>query len=287
MLNIENLCVEYYRRRQVVPAVRDFSLTMNPGETVGLVGESGSGKSTVALAILRLIRAQEGRITAGKIVFEGRDLLSLPDEDMRRIRGQKIAMIFQDPFTSLNPVMRIREQMTEVLAAHSLDPFSRRKAGEGWDEGKGRALTPALSRLPPGEEGLSEALERVQLDPRRVLTSYPHELSGGQRQRVMIAIALLCRPALVLADEPTTALDVLVQKEILQLLFRLQKEMNMSVLLISHNLALVAQYTHRMVVMKEGRVIEEGDSLQLFKTPRNPYTQALIASLPPMVLRQN
>ena len=131
---------------------------------------------------------------------------------------------------------------------------------------------------------LTDALSRVQLDPNRVLASYPHQLSGGQRQRVMIAIALLCRPSLVLADEPTTALDVLVQKEILELLFRLQKEMNMGVLLISHNLALVAQYTRRMVVMKEGRAIEEGDSLALFKAPEHPYTQALIASLPPMLL---
>jgi len=263
MLKIENLSVEYSRRGQVIPAVRDFSLTINPGETVGLVGESGSGKSTVALAILRLIRAQEGRITGGKLIFKGRDLLALPREEMRQVRGRDIAMIFQDPFTSLNPVMRIKEQMEEVLQAH--------------EDTVGAGLVPAPTVL-------SDALARVQLDPIRVLNSYPHQLSGGQRQRVMIAMALLCRPALVLADEPTTALDVLVQKEILELLFRLQKEMEMSMLLISHNLALVAQYTRRMVVMKEGQTVEEGDSSQLFKSPKHPYTQTLIASLPPMVL---
>jgi peptide/nickel transport system ATP-binding protein len=247
MLSIENLSVDYYRRGQVIPAVRDFSIKIDSGETVGLVGESGSGKSTVALAILRLIRPQEGRITAGKIMFQGKDLLSLAGEDMRQIRGQKIAMIFQDPFTSLNPVMRIREQMQEVPYAHT---------------------------------NLDDALTHVQLDPRRVLNSYPHQLSGGQRQRVMIALALLSGPALVLADEPTTALDVLVQKEILELLFRLQKELNMGVLLISHNLALVAQYTQRLVVMRQGRVVEEQPSRDLFRNPKDAYTKELIRAVP-------
>ena len=281
MLSIENLSVDYYRRGQVIPAVREFSLMIHPGETVGLVGESGSGKSTVALSILRLIRAQEGRISRGRIAFEGRDILSLPDEEMRQVRGRRIAMIFQDPFTSLNPVMTIRDQMAEVLVAHrdtvgaGLVPARNEIKSNGFEFRAGTRPAPTM---------LDDALSRVQLDPRRILYAYPHQLSGGQRQRVMIAIALLCRPSLVLADEPTTALDVLVQKEILELLFRLQKEMNMSVLLISHNLALVAQYTRRMVVMQEGRAIEEGDSSQLFKAPKHPYTQALIAALPPMVL---
>jgi ABC-type dipeptide/oligopeptide/nickel transport system ATPase component len=250
MLNIENLSVDYYRRGQVIPAVRDFSFTINPGETVGLVGESGSGKSTVALAILRLIRAQEGRITGGKIVFKGRDLLALPREEMRQVRGRDITMIFQDPFTSLNPVMTIRAQMQEALEAH------------------------------PASTILADALTRVQLDPDRTLRAYPHQLSGGQRQRVMIAIALLCRPSLVLADEPTTALDVLVQKEILELLFRLQKEMNMGVLLISHNLALIAQYTQRLAVMRQGRIVEEQPSRELFRHPKDAYTQELIRAIP-------
>jgi len=247
MLSIENLSVEYYRRGQVIPAVREFSLNIRSGETVGLVGESGSGKSTVALAILRLIRMQEGRITGGKILFEGKDLLTLPIEDMRHVRGRKISMIFQDPFTSLNPVMRIRDQMAEVSSA---------------------------------QMNLDNALSRVQLDPHRTLNSYPHQLSGGQRQRVMIALALLSKPALVLADEPTTALDVLVQKEILELLFRLQKELNMSVLLISHNLALVAQYTQQLVVMRQGRVVEEQPSKNLFHEPKEAYTKELIRAIP-------
>ena len=270
MLSIENLCVEYYRRGQVISAVRDLSLTINPGETVGLVGESGSGKSTVALAILRLIRAQEGRITGGKIVFKGRNLLALAQEEMRQVRGQEITMIFQDPFTSLNPVMTVRDQMQEVLDAH---PLSSSPAVVG-----GGPMDPRP--VAAGDDGLKEALSRVQLDPSRVLNSYPHKLSGGQRQRVMIAIALLSGPALVLADEPTTALDVLVQKDILELLFQLQKTMQISVLLISHNLALVAQYTQRLAVMRQGKIVEEQPSRDLFYNPKDAYTQELIRAIP-------
>jgi ABC-type dipeptide/oligopeptide/nickel transport system ATPase component len=247
MLSIENLSVEYYRRGQVIPAVRNVSLTIQPGETVGLVGESGSGKSTIALAILRLIRPQEGRITGGKILLEGNDLLKIADEDMRRVRGRKIAMIFQDPFTSLNPVMRVREQMAEVGATNAK---------------------------------LDEAIARVQMDPGRILNSFPHQLSGGQRQRVMIAMALLSKPALVLADEPTTALDVLVQKEILELLFRLQKDLNMSMLMISHNLALVGQYTQRLIVMRQGQFVEAQPSRNLFGHPNDEYTKELIRAIP-------
>jgi ABC-type dipeptide/oligopeptide/nickel transport system ATPase component len=261
MLSIENLSVEYIRRGQTVQAVRNFSLTIGAGETVGLVGESGSGKSTVALAILRLIRAQEGHITGGRILLsssplggEGRDegtidLLKLPEGSLRAIRGRRISMIFQDPFTALNPVMRVREQMEES------------------------------SELRAQDSGMREALERVQLDPGRVLDAYPHQLSGGQRQRVMIAIALLNRPQLILADEPTTALDVLVQKDILDLLFRIQKESQIGMLFISHNLGLVAQYAQRIAVMKEGALVEEGASRPLFLQARHPYTRELIAAL--------
>jgi ABC-type dipeptide/oligopeptide/nickel transport system ATPase component len=246
MLTIENLSVNYERRGQVIPAARNFSLSIKPGETVGLVGESGSGKSTVALAILRLIRPQEGRITNGRILFKGEDLLQLPEDRLRAIRGKRISMIFQDPFTSLNPVMRVREQMGEVSAA----------SGD-----------------------MKEALAHVQLDPVRVLDAYPHQLSGGQRQRVMIAMALLGRPDLILADEPTTALDVLVQKDILELLFRLQQEMGMGMLFITHNLGIVAQYAKRIAVMKEGSIVEEETPDRLFKAPKNPYTQELIRSV--------
>ncbi len=248
MLEIQNLTVEYYRRGRTLQAVQDFSMSIRPGETVGLVGESGSGKSTVALAILRLIREQEGRIVSGRILLDGEDLLALSEERLRQIRGKRISMIFQDPFTSLNPVMRVREQMRETGIP---------------DDGK-----------------LGEALEHVQLEPKRVLASYPHQLSGGQRQRVIIAMALLRRPMLLLADEPTTALDVLVQKDILELLFRLQKEMGMAMLFISHNLGLVASHTQRIVVMKDGRLVEEATPRDLFQHPKQPYTRELLNSLP-------
>ncbi len=258
MLTIQNLSVEYYRGKQTVPAVCDVSLTVGDGEAVGLVGETGSGKSTVALAIMRLIRPSEGRISAGHILFGGQDLLALPDPLMRNLRGRRIAMIFQDPFTALNPVMRIREQMAEVLTAEpERDP------------------EPQRMRYTPGE-----ALSLVQLDPSRILDAYPHQLSGGQRQRVLIATAILRGPELLLADEPTTALDVLVQKEILDLLFRLQKELKAGMLFISHNLALVAQYTQRVAVMKAGAIVETGVAAELFRHAEHPYTQMLLAAVP-------
>jgi len=223
MLTIENLSVEYVSHGQWTPALKNFSLTIEPGEAVGLVGPSGSGKSTIALAILRLIRSGEGRITDGRILFQGRDLLRLPEEEMRQVRGRSIAMIFQDPFTSLNPVLTIHAQMQEVFEAHA----------------DVRA------------QSLVDALEQVQLDPLRTLASYPHQLSGGQRQRVMIAMALLCGPQLILADEPTTALDVLVQKEILDLLRSLQVKTGVSCLLISHQSAMLQRYTQRIASMSD------------------------------------
>ena len=253
LLDIQKLSVQYYRHGQIIAAVRDVSLSIGPGESLGLVGESGSGKSTVALAILRLIRKQEGRITAGKILFEDRDLLTLPEPAMRGIRGRKIAMIFQDPFTSLDPVLTIRNQLEEVFTAHQF-PYT------GTD--------------------LERALDQVQLEPGRVLSSYPHQLSGGQRQRVCIAMALLGKPKLLLADEPTTALDVIVQKSILDLLFRLQQQLQLSLLLISHNLALVAQYTQRIAVMHNGRTVEEGPPQRLFQHPQEAYTRQLIEAIP-------
>jgi ABC-type dipeptide/oligopeptide/nickel transport system ATPase component len=268
MLTIDHLNVEYYRRGQTVPAVRDFSLTINLGETVGLVGESGSGKSTVALAILRLFRPQEGRITSGQIVFDGKDLLALAEEPMRAIRGKRISMIFQDPFTSLNPVMRVQDQLAEVITAHA----GRGETGEGKLKQAARpsALTPLLS----------VALERVRLEPARTLNSYPHQLSGGQRQRVMIAMALLGQPDLILADEPTTALDVIVQKEILELLFDLQRELNIGILFISHNLPLVARYSQRLAIMKEGKIVELGTTLGILRHPAHPYTKQLWEAVP-------
>ena len=284
MLSIEHLSVEYYRRGQVIPAVRDFSLTINLGETVGLVGESGSGKSTVALAILRLIRPQEGRITAGKIVYQGDNLLTIPEERVREVRGRRISMIFQDPFTSLNPVMRIREQMEEVgrkgsgpLLPWSLGLTPSSREAKGSDP---KAAPTGGQTLLLHHSSLAEALERVQLDPVRVLDAYPHQLSGGQRQRVMIAMALLGNPQLILADEPTTALDMLVQKDILELLFDLQKKLHVGMLFISHNLALVACYTQRLAIMKEGGVVEIGTTLDILRHPTHPYTKELWAAIP-------
>jgi len=226
MLTIENLSVDYVSHGTWTPALQNFSLTMSAGEAVGLVGPSGSGKSTVALAVMRLIRPMEGRIASGHIVYQGKDLLAVPEYTMRQIRGQHIGMIFQDPFTALNPVLRIDTQLAEALQAH------------------GRPATAAI---------LEQSVREVQLDPQRTLLSYPHQLSGGQRQRVMIAMALLCKPKLLLADEPTTALDVLVQKEILDLISKLQKERQIAVLFITHNLKLLERYTSRVVTVESLR----------------------------------
>jgi ABC-type dipeptide/oligopeptide/nickel transport system ATPase component len=253
LLEIDHLSVDYFRRKEIIHAVQDVSLNLEAGETLGIVGESGSGKSTVALAILKLISPQDGRIREGRILFNGQDLCQLNEDGLRKVRGKEISMIFQDPFTALNPVMRIREQMEEVLIAHQI------------------------------QASLEEALDHVQLEPARVLNAYPHQLSGGQRQRVLIASAILTQPKILLADEPTTALDVLVQKDILELLFDLQKKLGMGMLFISHNLGLVAGYTQRMAVMKDGGIVEQGPSRDLFKKPQHPYTRELIEALPKLL----
>lgn len=268
LLELDRVNVEYSRHGKTVHAVKEFSLSIASGESVGLVGESGSGKSTVALSILRLIRSQEGRILSGRILWKGRDLLTLSLDELNRIRRREMGMIFQDPFTALNPVMRIREQMKE-----SYMPSSPTDSGGG-------SMDPRPETA--GDDVLRRALEQVQLEAVRVLGSYPHQLSGGQRQRVLIAMALLNRPELVIADEPTTALDVIVQKEILDLLFHLQKELGMALLFISHNLGLVGQYTSRLVVMKQGEIVESGESRPLFQAPQHPYTLELIQALPRM-----
>jgi len=233
LLSIENLSVEYIRRGKTIQALKDFSLTMEPGEMVGLVGGSGSGKSTVAQAILRLIRPQEGQITKGRILFNGKDLLSLSEEDMRQIRGREIAMVFQDPFTALNPVMTVGEQMEEALTAH-----------EEQREGKRE------ERKVSHHSSLLAVLRQVQLDSESTLRRYPHQLSGGQRQRICIAMALLNKPKLLIADEPTTALDVLVQKEIMDLLAALQKKTATALLFISHHTALVNRYAQRKIILE-------------------------------------
>lgn len=233
------------------------TLSVRPGEMLGLVGESGCGKTVTALSILRLVPDPPGRIVGGTISFEGRDLVRLPEEEIRKIRGCAISMIFQEPMTSLNPVFTVGEQVAEGIRQHQ--KVSRREA---WDQAV-------------------EVLKRVKIsDPARRAREYPHQLSGGMRQRVMIAIALALRPKLLIADEPTTALDVTIQAQILELLLGLQEEMKMAVMLITHDLGVIAETADRVVVMYAGRVVEEASVKELFDNPLHPYTQGLMESLP-------
>jgi len=253
LLAIENLTVEFTTTRGVVRAVENLSLTVERGETLAVVGESGSGKSTAALAVLRLIAAGSGRIAAGRIVFEGTDLLTLPQDRLQQIRGARIGMIFQDPMMALNPVYTVGAQIAETLIAHQ-----------------------GMSRRAALERGV-ELLRRVRVPaPERRIAEYPHNLSGGMRQRVMIAMALACRPSLLIADEPTTALDVTVQAQVLSLINELKSEFGMAVLLITHDLGVVWEMAQRVVVMYAGRKVEEGPSERLFVRPAHPYTRGLL-----------
>ncbi len=257
LLTVQDLQTHFFTGEGVVRAVDGVTLCVRPGETLGLVGESGCGKTVTALSILRLIPSPPGRIVGGSICFEGQDLLRLPEEEMRGIRGSAISMIFQEPMTSLNPVFTVGEQVAEGIRHHQR--VSRREA---WD----RAV---------------EVLRRVKLpDPARRAYEYPHQLSGGMRQRVMIAMALALGPRLLIADEPTTALDVTIQAQIVDLLMGLQEEMQMALILITHDLGVIAETADRVAVMYAGRVVEEAPVEQLFETPLHPYTQGLLESLP-------
>ncbi len=257
LLTVHGLQTHFFTEEGVVRAVDGVSLSIRPGETLGLVGESGCGKTVTALSILRLVPDPPGKIVGGTISFEGRDLLRLPEEEIREIRGNLISMIFQEPMTSLNPVFRIGEQIAEGIRHHQ--KVSQREA---WD----RAI---------------EMLRRVKIpDPARRAREYPHQLSGGMRQRVMIAMGLALRPKLLIADEPTTALDVTIQAQILELLLGLQEEMKMAVMLITHDLGVIAETAERVVVMYAGRVVEEAPVKELFDTPLHPYTQGLLESVP-------
>lgn len=234
-----------------------MSFHVNRGETVALVGESGSGKSVTALSIMRLIPDPPGKVVGGHVLLEGRDLLKLSAAEMRAIRGSDIGMIFQDPMTSLNPVHRIGDQIVEAIRIHEKIPH-------------GQARKRAV-----------DLLSRVGIpSPEQIVENYPHRLSGGQRQRVMIAMALSCKPKLLIADEPTTALDVTVQAQILELLRGLQQDEEMGILLITHNLGIVAEMAQRVVVMYAGRRMEEGTTEEVFKDPRHPYTQGLLGAIP-------
>ena len=253
VLLVEGLSVHFRTTLGVVKAVDGLSFAIGEGETVAIVGESGSGKSTVALAALRLIRDPPGKVAGGRILFDGQDILTLPDAAIRAVRGRRIAMIFQDPMMALNPVYTVGRQIGEVLRLHL-----------------------GLSK----REVMAEVVELLRLvgvpAPEDRARQYPHNLSGGMRQRVMIAMALACRPKLLIADEPTTALDVTVQAQVLDLIQSLKDKLGMAVLLITHDLGIVAETAHRVIVMYAGRKVEEGSVARIFKDPGHPYTQGLL-----------
>jgi oligopeptide/dipeptide ABC transporter ATP-binding protein len=257
LLEVRELQTHFFTDDGVIRAVDGVSFAIEPGETLAVVGESGSGKSVTSLSILRLVASPPGRIVGGQIKFRGRDLLTLSDAEMRSIRGREISMIFQEPMTSLNPVYTCGEQILEVLMLH-----------EKLDRKTARARTVDLLRL----VGIPSPEQRVD--------EYPHQMSGGMRQRVMIAMALACRPALLIADEPTTALDVTIQAQILDLLKGLRQELGMAVLLITHDLGVVAETADRVAVMYAGQVVEYCDVRPAFRSTRHPYTAGLLASLP-------
>jgi len=256
LLEIDGLCVSFMTDAGPMRVVEDLSFTLKTGETVGLVGESGCGKSVTAMAIMGLNPSPPSRVDAGRIRFEGRDLLELGSA-MRDVRGDRIGMIFQEPMTSLNPTFTIGFQIAEVLRVH-----------RGLSRSRARAVAAELL----GMVGIGA--------PERRLGQYPHELSGGLRQRAMIAMAIACRPALLIADEPTTALDVTIQAQILDLIERLQREIGMSVLLITHDLGVVAEVCERVMVMYAGRIVERAGAATLYRRPRHPYTTGLLASSP-------
>jgi peptide/nickel transport system ATP-binding protein len=256
LLKVENLTTVFDTAGQRVMAVDDVSFEVRRGETLGLVGESGSGKSVAAFSVINLVPSP-GRVIAGRVWFEGRDLLTLPPHEMRAVRGAGIGFVFQEPSAALNPVLRVGVQIAEALIVHGM--ASRRDA-------RARAI---------------DLLQAVRIpDPETRVDDYPHQLSGGMRQRVMIAAALACRPPLVIADEPTTALDVTVQAQTLDLLRRLKHEFDVSLLLITHDLGVIAETADRVAVMYAGRIVEEGPVRDLFERPLHPYTQGLLRSIP-------
>jgi len=260
LLTIENLKVYYYTSRGVVKAVDDVSLAINRREMVGLVGESGSGKSTLGYAIVRLLPPQ-GKIVSGKIVLDGKNLLKLSSSEMRKVRGKEIGMVFQDPLTSLDPLQKVGDQIVETILEHV--NISKKEA----------------------YDMAAKALMEVGLPPDR-LDSYPHQLSGGQRQRVMIALATVLKPKLIIADEPTTALDVIVQDRIMELLASLKEELNTSIILITHDISLAAERADKIAVMYAGHLYEYAPSDEIVSKPLHPYTQGLIQSIPDVFVRK-
>jgi oligopeptide/dipeptide ABC transporter ATP-binding protein len=257
LLRVTNLQTYFFTDDGIAKAVDGVNLEIHKGETLGLVGESGCGKSVSALSILRLIPDPPGRIVDGQILFKGKDLLKLSNSEMRKVRGNEISMIFQEPMTSLNPVFTIGNQIAEAVQLHQ-----------------------GLSK----RASLEKAIEMLKLvgipSPEQRVKEYPHQLSGGMRQRAMIAMALSCNPSLLIADEPTTALDVTIQAQILDLINNLKKELGMAVMLITHDLGIIAETAARVAIMYAGKVVEEADVYTLFESPKHPYTQGLLCSIP-------
>ena len=263
LLEFKNLCTDFHTEGTIVKAVNDVSFVLNKGETIGIVGESGSGKSVTSLSAMRLIPSPPGIISGGEIIFHkdggSVDLLKLSEDEMRTYRGNDLAMIFQEPMTSLNPVFTCGDQVMEAITLHQ---------NLSVDEAK--KLTIKL-------------FEKVQLpEPERIFSTYPHQISGGQKQRVMIAMAMSCEPSVLIADEPTTALDVTVQKTILKLMQKLQKEQNMGIMFITHDLGVIAELADKVVVMYKGKIVEQGNVWDIFTNPKHPYTKGLLARRPPL-----
>jgi ABC-type dipeptide/oligopeptide/nickel transport system ATPase component len=263
LLKVENLGIQFGPADNPVRAVDGISFGMAAGETLAVVGESGSGKSVTALALTRLLATPPARYVSGSIQFEGREVFTLPQDQLRALRGKQIAYIFQEPSSSLNPVFTIEYQIREAIELHR--PEVRDVRGE---------IVKALETV-----GIREAASR--------LGDYPHQLSGGMQQRVMIAMALACQPRLLVADEPTTALDVTIQKQIMDLLKELKRSSNMAILLITHNFGLVADFADRVVVMFRGRIVESGPTAEVLRNPQHPYTQALIECVPKLGQKQH
>ena len=257
LMKVSGLATQFFTEDGIVKAVDGIEYDLEEGETLGLVGESGCGKSVSALSVLRLIPNPPGRIVGGEVMFEGQDLLKLSEEDMRHIRGNRISMVFQEPMTSLNPILTIGRQITEPLELHM---------GMTTQQAEDRAIELL------GLVGIPDAAARIN--------DYPHQFSGGMRQRVMIAMALSCSPKLLIADEPTTALDVTIQAQVLELMQRAAKEVGASLIVITHNLGVVARYADRVNVMYAGKIIERGTAEEIYKNPKHPYTVGLLQSVP-------
>jgi peptide/nickel transport system ATP-binding protein len=264
LLDIKNLTTEFHTEGTSVKAIDNISFTLSKGETIGIVGESGSGKSVTSLSVMRLIPKPPGTISGGEIIFHQNngssiDLLKISEDEMRKFRGNEIAMIFQEPMTSLNPVFSCGDQVMEAIVLH-----------QNLNKKKAKSLT-------------IELFKKVQLpDPERIFNTFPHQISGGQKQRVMIAMAMSCQPSVLIADEPTTALDVTVQKTILQLMKKLQLEHNMGIMFITHDLGVIAELADKVVVMYKGKIVEQGSVWDIFKNPKHPYTKGLLACRPPL-----